>query len=82
MGVFMVMVIAIGYGVAWYFGNPFILYIAAIFAILTSIGSYWFSDKLVLKMTNAKPATLEEYPELFRIVENLSITAGLPMPKI
>jgi heat shock protein HtpX len=63
-------------------GNPFILYIAVIFALVMNVGSYWFSDKLVLKMTAARPATKAELPELYNIVENLSITAGLPMPKV
>jgi heat shock protein HtpX len=82
MSSFAIMVIAVCYGVAWYFGNPSILYIGAIFAVGTSVGSYWFSDKIVLKMTNAVPATLEDNRELYNIVENLSIAAGLPMPKV
>jgi heat shock protein HtpX len=82
MTAFALMVIAVCYGVAWYFGNPIILYIGAIFAMATSFGSYWYSDKLVLRMTSAKPATREEAPELYNIVENLSITAGLPMPRV
>lgn len=82
MGTFLMFVIAICYGVAWYMGNPIILYIGAAFAILTSIGSYWFSDKVVLKMTGAKQISKEQAPELYNIVENLSITAGLPMPKV
>ncbi|MCA9362579.1 M48 family metallopeptidase [Candidatus Kaiserbacteria bacterium] len=82
MGVFMVFVIAIGYGVSWYYGDSVILYIAAAFAFFTSIGSYWYSDKIVLRMTNAHPVSKEQAPELYNIVENLSITAGLPMPKV
>lgn len=82
MGFFLVMVIAIGYGVAWYMGSPAILYGAIIFALLMNIGSYWFSDKIVLGMTGAHPVTREAYPELWNIVENLAITAGLPMPKV
>lgn len=79
---FLVLVIAVGYGVAWYFGNPLIMYIAIVFALVMNVGSYWFSDKIVLKMTHAKPATLETNRELYNIVENLAITAGLPMPKV
>jgi heat shock protein HtpX len=82
MTVFLVLVIVLGYGVSYYLGNPVILYIAVIFAIVMNVGSYWFSDKLVIKMTGAKPITREQYPELWNIVENLSITAGLPMPKV
>ena len=47
-----------------------------------NVGSYWYSDKLVIKMTGAVPATKQEYPVLWNVVENLSITAGLPMPKL
>lgn len=82
MTVFFIIVIAIGYGVAWYLDNPGILYIAVLFAIVMNVGSYWFSDKLVVKMTGAKPASREQYPELLNVVENLSIAAGLPMPKV
>ncbi len=79
---FLVAVIAIGWGFSWYFNNPFILYIATFFAIATNIYSYWNSDKLVVRMTGAKPITRESHPDLWNTVENLSITAGLPMPKV
>lgn len=82
MTMFFAVVIAVGYAASWYAGDPVILYIAIIFALVMNIGSYWFSDKLVLSMTNAKPASKNDAPELYNIVENLSITAGLPMPKI
>lgn len=82
MGVFLVLVIALSYGVSWYFDSPIILYIGAVFAILTSVGSYWYSDKIVLRMTNAHPVTREQAPDLYNVVENLSITAGLPMPRV
>ena len=82
MAVFFAVVIAIGYGVAWYLGNPFILYIAVGIAVAMNITSYWFSDKLVVSMTGAKPASREEHRELWNVVENLAITAGLPMPKV
>jgi len=82
MTVFLVVVIAIGYAMSWYLGSPGILYIAVIFALVMNVGSYWYSDKLVLRMTNAKEAKKEEFKELYNIVENLSITAGLPMPKV
>lgn len=82
MTVFLVIVIAFGYAISYVLGNPAILYIAVIFALVMNVGSYWFSDKLVIKMTGAKPITRESYPEYWNIVENLSITAGLPMPKV
>ncbi len=79
---FLVAVVAIGYAASWYTGNPGLVYVAFFFALAMNVGSYWFSDKLVLSMTAARPATREEAPQLFMIVENLAITAGLPMPKI
>ncbi len=82
MTAFFVMVIALGYGAAYALGNPAILYGAVILAIVMNVGSYWFSDKLVIKMTGAVLATQNEYPVLWNVVENLSITAGLPMPKV
>lgn len=82
MGFFLVLVIAIGYAVSWYLNSQVILYVAIIFALLMNVGSYWFSDKIVLRMTHARPVTEREYPDLWNIVENLSITAGLPMPKV
>jgi heat shock protein HtpX len=51
-------------------------------AISQSFLSYWYSDKIVLAMTRAKEVKREENPELYRIVENLCIGAGLPLPKI
>ncbi|OGG61147.1 zinc metalloprotease HtpX [Candidatus Kaiserbacteria bacterium RIFCSPHIGHO2_02_FULL_49_34] len=84
MAGFLVMVIAVGYGVAWYLGNPIILYVAIAFALLMNVGSYWFSDTLVIKMTGAKPLDMHnpQYREVQRIAENLAITAGIPMPKM
>ncbi len=82
MTVFLVAVIAIGYAVGWYMNNPAFLYLAVIFAVGMNIYSYWNSDKLVIRMTGARPVGLQEAPELYRIVENLAITTGLPMPKV
>jgi len=44
--------------------------------------AYWYSDKVALAMSGAKPASREVHLELFRTIENLSITAGLPMPRV
>jgi heat shock protein HtpX len=82
MTFFLVLVIGIGYVASYLTGNTGLLYIAFFFAIIMNVGSYWFSDKLVLSMTGAQPATREQAPELWNVVENLSIAAGLPMPKV
>ena len=82
MGVFLVAVIGIGYAAAWYLNSPAVLYIAVAFAFFMNFYSYWYSDKLVLRMTHAQPADPVHHRELINVVENLSITAGLPMPKV
>lgn len=73
-------------GIGWIFsqayGDSSILYIAVLFSVGMSITSYWFSNKIVLKMSHAEPVTKENAKELYNVVENLAITAGLPMPKI
>jgi heat shock protein HtpX len=80
-GVFLV-VIALGWFFSYYFQNPSILIIFAIFAIVLQVVSYWYSDKVVIKLSGARPATREEFFDLYTVVENLSIAAGLPMPKV
>ena len=79
---FLVVVIAVGYAVSYYYGNPAILYIAVFIAVATNFYAYWYSDKLVLSMSHARPATREEFFDLYTVTENLAITAGLPKPKL
>src|SRR6185369_3483451 len=79
---FLIFVIGVGYVFAGAMGNSGILYAAVIFSIIMSFGSYWWSDKLVLAMSGAKQVSHEENRELYHLVENLCITAGLPLPKI
>ncbi|OEU81798.1 MAG: protease HtpX [Desulfobacterales bacterium S5133MH4] len=56
--------------------------IAFFFAIIMNLGSYWFSDKIVLRIYRASPVSEAEAPELHRMVRQLSQQAGLPMPKV
>jgi heat shock protein HtpX len=79
---FLVFVIGVGFVFAQAMGNSNILYIAVVVSTLVSFGSYWWSDKIVLAMSSAKEVKHEENPELYHLVENLCITAGLPVPKI
>ncbi|MDD4931609.1 MAG: M48 family metallopeptidase, partial [Candidatus Colwellbacteria bacterium] len=79
---FMCIVIGFGWVLSSVYHSPNILYIAVIVSTAMSIVSYWFSDKIVIAMSGGKEVTMQNYPELYRIVENLSITAGLPMPKV
>lgn len=79
---FLVFIILVGYVFAGAMNNSGILYIAVIFSVIMSFGSYWWSDKIVLGMSGAKEVTHENARELYHIVENLCITAGLPTPRI
>lgn len=58
------------------------LTIAFIFAVIMNFGSYWFSDKIVLSMYGARQVSEADAPMLYRIVHNLTLKAGMPMPKI
>ena len=79
---FLVFVIFVGYIFAGAMNNSWILYIAVAFSIITSLVSYWWSDKIVLAMSNAKEIDHDSNREIYHLVENLCITAGLPVPKI
>ncbi|HNV12295.1 MAG TPA: M48 family metallopeptidase [bacterium] len=82
LSAFLVFVVAIGYLLSVFFEEPIILYIAAFVSFFSAIFSYWFSDKIVLSMSNAHELKFEENKEIYRLVENLCITVGLPVPKI
>lgn len=82
MGIFLVLVIALGFIFAQAYGNPNILYIAVALSIIINVGSYWYSDKIVVAMSRAHPADENTFRDLHRVIENLAITAGLPKPKV
>lgn len=82
MAVFLVIIIAMGWFIGYYYNNQSIVVFAIIFALVMNVTSYWYSDKISLALAGAKPVSREENVELWRIVENLSITSGLPMPRI
>jgi len=79
---FLILVIAVGWAISYYFQSPVILYAAVIISLLMNSIAYWKSDKIVLSLNHAKPIEKRDNPELYRVVENLCITAGLPLPKI
>ncbi|MGB5289686.1 MAG: zinc metalloprotease HtpX [Ignavibacteriaceae bacterium] len=56
--------------------------IALVFSLIMNFGSYWFSDKIVLKMYRAKEVNRETAPKFYDMVERLSKQANLPMPKV
>lgn len=56
--------------------------IAFSFAVILNFGSYWYSDKIVLKIQKARRVERGDAPDLFRITEELTAAAGLPMPAL
>ena len=55
---------------------------AFLISLVMNFGLYWFSDKIVLTMYRAKEVTREEYPQLYGSLENLTMKAELPMPRV
>ncbi|NNE69983.1 MAG: zinc metalloprotease HtpX [Rhodothermales bacterium] len=78
MAVMMVLFALIGGGIYGQTG----MIIAFLVALALNFGSYWFSDKIVLKMYKAQEVTREQAPELYDMVDRLRQRAGLPMPKV
>lgn len=82
MVTFVFVVIALGWAASLYFNDSAILVAFVAFSIVMNVGSFWFSDKIVLATAGAHEADSVDYLELHRIVENLAITAGLPKPRV
>ncbi len=82
LGFFFALLVAIGYLISWRLETPIFFYAAIVISMIMNIISYWFSDRIVLRLAHARPASREEFFDLYTTVENLAITAGLPMPKL
>ncbi|MBN1613460.1 MAG: zinc metalloprotease HtpX [Deltaproteobacteria bacterium] len=65
----------------WIGGRGGVL-VAFILATVMNLGSYWFSDKLILRMYHAQAVSESEAPELYQLVKNLAMKASLPMPRV
>ncbi len=79
---FLVVISLLGFVFSQVYGNAYILYIAVGFSIFSSLISYYFSDSITLALSRAKEVDRQSNQELYRLVENLCIAAGLPTPKI
>jgi len=80
--VFLAVIIGIGWAFSRIYASPEILAFAVGLSVFMSFVSYWWSDKIVLKISKARPLKKENNPEIYHIVEKLSSDAGLSMPKI
>ncbi len=79
---FLIFIIFLGWIISYFLDSYFILVIAIVYSFSMSFFSYWYSDKIVLAINKAKLIERKDNLELYRLVENLCITAGLPLPKI
>ena len=80
--VFMAVLIGLGYLFSEVTGFPYILPVAVVIAVAGSIGSYYYSDRIVLGMSQARPANREEHALIMNSVEGLALAAGIPVPRI
>ena len=82
MTVFLVLVIFLGWLFSFALQAPEILYIAVALSVAMNFFAYWKSDSIALAISGARPIPREGHEYVYRMVENLCITAGLPMPRI
>lgn len=83
---FFILLGALGYAIGWSSGYPEYAYfgiaIAVIFSLISASVSYFAGDKIALKTSGAKRIEKADNPYVYRMVENLCITAGVPVPKV
>jgi heat shock protein HtpX len=80
---FILLVSGFFYLVGQYVGDPETYFtIGIIFSLISSVSSYFYSDKIVLFTVGAKPADKKKHFNFYTVAENLSIAAGIPMPKL
>ena len=82
MSIFILIIGAMGYVYGLYVGSFDSIYYIFGFALLYSIISYFVSSRVALAVNGAKEIKKSDNPRLFRIVENLSISTGMPMPRV
>ncbi|MEK7158703.1 MAG: M48 family metallopeptidase [Patescibacteria group bacterium] len=83
LGLFILVILGIGWVFETYYNTGYgTLGLAGIFSIVMALASYYAGDKVALATSGARRIQKEDNPYLFRIIENLAITAGLPLPKV
>ena len=82
MAVFVAIIGVLGVFVGMYFDNYALAPIIAVSALIYAVIQYFAAGKLAMAMTGAQEIQKQHAPELWRVVENLAITSGMPMPKV
>ena len=79
---YVALILLIGYVLSQVYGNFDILLFAGVISIVQGWVSYYHSDSIALAVSRAEPLDPKKYDDVFKLVQNLSITAGLPMPRL
>lgn len=79
---FVVMIGIVAALFAWYYNDPFIAVWTIVVAVIYALIQYYAAGSLAVAMSGAREITKKDNPRLYNTVENLSITTGLPMPKV
>jgi heat shock protein HtpX len=82
LGFFLIFIISLGWLFSYVFNSPAILWIAVIISVVQALVGYYSGDKIALSISGAREIQKKNNPRLWNIIENLSITAGLSMPKV
>lgn len=82
LGVYILLILLLGGVISWYYNSVDLLLVAGVIAVVQGLVSLRYSDSIALMIAQAKPMPREQFPEVYRLVENLTITAGLPMPRL
>ncbi len=83
MSIFTIVIVLLGWVFGQYMGNPSFGIIAAVMiSVIMTLLSYYRGDRVSLAAAGAKPIKKQDAPELYRLVENLSIASGMPMPQV
>ena len=82
IAIFLLIVGGLGWVISRAEGTPSLFIAVGSFALVYGLISYYGSAKIALALSGARPVSKKEAPELYRVVENLTITAGLPMPSV
>ena len=82
MLVFVAIIAIIGAGFAYYFDDPYVFVSALTFSAIYAVFQYFVASSMTVAMTGARQIQKKDNPRLYNIVENLSMAAGLPMPKV
>lgn len=80
---FVLLIVLLGWVIGLALDEPYLFpAIAFVIALVSAVSSYYFSDKMVLAISSAREIKKSDNPELYNIVDNLCIGAGLPMPRL